>query len=114
MLITHWLSLCLSCIPGSLTTYVSVCHLYLVCRVVGIGSGLQTFSGQAYGAHQWPLLGVILQRATIICWLTALLPLALWTQAHRLLLLLGEGGCAGVMVWTGQYWFVASAADCIW
>eukprot|EP00877_Chromochloris_zofingiensis_P009804 jgi/Chrzof1/5077/Cz15g10270.t1 len=58
--------------------------------VVGIGSGLQTFSGQAYGAHQWPLLGVILQRATIICWLTALLPLALWTQAHRLLLLLGQ------------------------
>ena len=61
-------------------------------RVIGIGSGVDTFSGQAFGAQQFPLLGIILQRATLICCLVAAAPLAAWTQADKLMRFLGKLG----------------------
>ncbi len=44
---------------------------------------------QAYGAQEYGHMGVILQRATIICLLLSAIIIAGWTQMYRLLPLLG-------------------------
>ena len=58
--------------------------------LTGFASAMETLTGQAYGARQYRLVGVVLQRALILTsLLTALLAL-LWTGSARLLVLLGQ------------------------
>ncbi|KAG2449055.1 hypothetical protein HYH02_005804 [Chlamydomonas schloesseri] len=58
--------------------------------VIGLSAGMETLCGQAFGAKNYPMLGLILQRALLICW-AACLPIALfWSQADRLLTLLHQ------------------------
>ena len=58
--------------------------------VFGIGSGLDTFAGQAFGANRHALLGVVLQRALLLSLLASVPCIALWVFAgERLLRLLG-------------------------
>lgn len=63
---------------------------------MGMSSGITTCVGQAHGAAEAALKGVILQRGVLIALLTALFPLLGWTQVTRLLGLLG-GLTVGVM-----------------
>ena len=59
--------------------------------VFGIGSGLDTFAGQAFGANRHALLGIVLQRAILLSLLASVPCIALWVFAgERLLILLGE------------------------
>ena len=46
-------------------------------------------AAQAYGAQQYEVMGLILQRATIMCLLLSAFIVAGWTQIHWLLPLLG-------------------------
>lgn len=59
-------------------------------RVVGLASGCDTFIGQAYGARHYRLVGVLLQRAVLVCCLAACASVALWSQAKAVMLALGE------------------------
>lgn len=61
-----------------------------LCLQIGMGSALDTFCGQSYGAKQYHMLGVHKQRAMIVLLLTSV-PLALiWTYAAKILLFFGQ------------------------
>lgn len=57
--------------------------------VVGLTSGMDTICGQTYGAAQYAAVGVILQRALLVCLLLGLPSYAIYWQAEPLLLMLG-------------------------
>lgn len=58
--------------------------------VIGLVLGMETLCGQAYGAKNYKALGIVLQRAILICW-TCCIPVSLlWSQTHRLLGLLQQ------------------------
>ena len=54
--------------------------------VFGIGSGLDTFAGQAFGANRHALLGIVLQRAILLSLLASVPCIALWVLAGEWLL----------------------------
>uniref|UniRef100_A0A803MIJ4 Multidrug and toxic compound extrusion protein n=2 Tax=Chenopodium quinoa TaxID=63459 RepID=A0A803MIJ4_CHEQI len=58
--------------------------------LMGMSSALDTFCGQSYGAKQYHMLGIHLQRAVIIL-LVASIPLALiWANSKSLLIAVGQ------------------------
>ncbi|KAL5578852.1 hypothetical protein UlMin_011294 [Ulmus minor] len=58
--------------------------------MLGMGSAVETLCGQAYGAHKYGMLGVYLQRSTILLMATGI-PLSLiYIFSKPLLILLGE------------------------
>jgi MATE family multidrug resistance protein len=51
---------------------------------------METLCGQAYGAGAYTRVGVIFQRALLVCW-TVCIPVGLlWLNSHALLLQLGQ------------------------
>ncbi|KAG2495579.1 hypothetical protein HYH03_006179 [Edaphochlamys debaryana] len=59
--------------------------------VIGLSAGMETLCGQAYGARNYKALGIVLQRALLICWV-ACVPISLaWvTQTSRMLTFLHQ------------------------
>ncbi|CAN4090184.1 unnamed protein product [Withania somnifera] len=58
--------------------------------LMGMGSALDTICGQSYGAKQYHMLGIHLQRATIVLFLVSI-PLAyIWANAGHILVTLGQ------------------------
>jgi MATE family multidrug resistance protein len=55
-----------------------------------MGSAVETLCGQAYGAHKYEMLGVYLQRSTILLMSTSVLVMFIYIFCKPLLLLLGE------------------------
>lgn len=58
--------------------------------MLGMGSAVETLCGQAYGAHKYEMLGVYLQRSTILLMATAIPVMFIYIFSKQLLLLLGE------------------------
>ncbi|VVB12144.1 unnamed protein product [Arabis nemorensis] len=58
--------------------------------MLGMGSAVETLCGQAYGARRYEMLGIYLQRATIVLALVGLPMTLLYTFSYPILLLLGE------------------------
>ncbi|KAL2903382.1 Protein DETOXIFICATION 29 [Bienertia sinuspersici] len=58
--------------------------------MLGMGSALETLCGQAFGARQYNMLGVYMQRSWVILYTTALLLSLLYVFATPLLLFIGE------------------------
>ncbi|KAK9051814.1 hypothetical protein SSX86_028442 [Deinandra increscens subsp. villosa] len=58
--------------------------------MLGMGSAVETLCGQAYGAHQYEMLGVYLQRSTLLLMATAIPLMFLYIFSKSLLLLLGQ------------------------
>ncbi|KDP20755.1 hypothetical protein JCGZ_21226 [Jatropha curcas] len=58
--------------------------------LLGMGSAVETLCGQAYGAHKYEMLGIYLQRSTVLL-MAASIPLTLlYVFSKPLLILLGE------------------------
>ncbi|CAA6671403.1 unnamed protein product [Spirodela intermedia] len=58
--------------------------------LLGMGTALDTLCGQAYGAKQYHMLGIHLQRAMVVL-LLATIPLSLiWASTSRILMALGQ------------------------
>mmetsp|Transcript_14027 Transcript_14027/g.30361 ORF Transcript_14027/g.30361 Transcript_14027/m.30361 type:complete len:522 (-) Transcript_14027:229-1794(-) len=76
----------LSAITLARTTY----HITGYSLVVGLASGIETLAGQAFGAGHYQLVGVITQRALIMCLLLSCALLAVWTQSEPLMIMLGQ------------------------
>lgn len=55
-----------------------------------MGSAVETLCGQAYGAKKYDMLGVYLQRSTILLMLTAIPLMIIYIFSKPILLLLGE------------------------
>lgn len=71
--------------------------------MLGMGSAVETLCGQAYGARKYGMLGVYLQRSTILLMLTGI-PLAIiYAFSKPLLIMLGQSpdiaSAASVFVW---------------
>ncbi|KAI3718721.1 hypothetical protein L6452_19603 [Arctium lappa] len=58
--------------------------------MLGMGSAVETLCGQAYGANQYGMLGVYLQRATILLMLTAIPLMILYIFSNPILILIGQ------------------------
>ncbi|KAK3039709.1 hypothetical protein RJ639_027050 [Escallonia herrerae] len=65
-------------------------QLFCYGLMLGMGSAVETLCGQAYGAQRYEMLGVYLQRATVVLTLTGLPVTVLYLFSGKLLLLLGE------------------------
>jgi MATE family multidrug resistance protein len=55
-----------------------------------MGSAVETLCGQAYGAHKYNMLGVYLQRSTILLAATGIPLTIIYVYSGPILLLLGE------------------------
>ncbi|KAI8466628.1 MAG: mate-domain-containing protein [Monoraphidium minutum] len=75
---------------GGVVLASSVYNVSGVSMVIGLSSALDTLCGQAYGAAQYRLMGVYLQRALLICWALCLPIAAIWLNARTLLLMTGQ------------------------
>ncbi|XP_010466426.1 PREDICTED: protein DETOXIFICATION 40-like [Camelina sativa] len=58
--------------------------------LLGMGSAVETLCGQAYGARKYEMLGVYLQRSTVLLTLTGLVLTLLYVFSEPILLFLGE------------------------
>ncbi|KAF5474782.1 hypothetical protein F2P56_006646 [Juglans regia] len=58
--------------------------------MLGMGSAVETLCGQAYGAHRYEMLGIYLQRSTIVLTLTGIPMTLIYVLSKPILLLLGE------------------------
>ncbi|PON68732.1 Multi antimicrobial extrusion protein [Parasponia andersonii] len=58
--------------------------------MLGMGSAVETLCGQAYGAQKYGMLGVYLQRSTILLTLTGILLTVVYIFSKPILVLLGE------------------------
>lgn len=55
-----------------------------------MGSAVETLCGQAYGAHRYEMLGIYLQRSTIVLTITGIPMTLIYVFSKPILLLLGE------------------------
>ncbi|GAV89448.1 MatE domain-containing protein [Cephalotus follicularis] len=58
--------------------------------MLGMGSAVETLCGQAYGAHKYEMLGLYLQRSTILLTLTGILLSLIYIFCEPILIFLGE------------------------
>ncbi|CAN1232446.1 Protein DETOXIFICATION 40, partial [Linum perenne] len=58
--------------------------------MLGMGSAVETLCGQAYGAQKYKMLGVYLQRSTVLLTLTGLLLTVMYIFSKPILIFLGE------------------------
>ncbi|KAJ7970168.1 Protein DETOXIFICATION [Quillaja saponaria] len=58
--------------------------------LIGMGSALETFCGQSYGAKEYHLLGIHVQRAMIVLLLVSIPLATIWANAGHILVLLRQ------------------------
>ncbi|XP_076909763.1 protein DETOXIFICATION 40-like [Bidens hawaiensis] len=58
--------------------------------MLGMGSAVETLCGQAYGAHQFEMLGVYLQRSTVLLMATSIPLMFVYIFSKPLLILIGQ------------------------
>ncbi|PIN07411.1 putative membrane protein, predicted efflux pump [Handroanthus impetiginosus] len=58
--------------------------------MLGMGSAVETLCGQAYGAHQYGMLGIYMQRSTVLLMVTGIPLMFIYIFSKQILLLLGE------------------------
>nr|CAB3499086.1 unnamed protein product [Digitaria exilis] len=58
--------------------------------MLGMGSAVETLCGQAYGAHKYDMLGIYLQRSTVLLMATGIPLAVLYAFSRPILVLLGE------------------------
>lgn len=58
--------------------------------MLGMGSAVETLCGQAYGAHKHEMLGIYLQRSTVVLCLTGIPMAVIYVLSKPIMILLGE------------------------
>ncbi|XP_041994214.1 protein DETOXIFICATION 40-like isoform X1 [Salvia splendens] len=58
--------------------------------LLGMGSAVETLCGQAYGAHQYGMLGIYMQRSTVLLMLTGIPLTVVYVFSEPILLFLGQ------------------------
>ncbi|XP_049359854.1 protein DETOXIFICATION 16-like [Solanum verrucosum] len=69
------------------TSFASVTGLSLM---MGMGSALDTLCGQSYGAKQYHMLGIHMQRAMLVLLLASVPVACIWANAGHLLVIFGQ------------------------
>ncbi|KAJ8761780.1 hypothetical protein K2173_004591 [Erythroxylum novogranatense] len=65
-------------------------QLFAYGLMLGMGSAVETLCGQAYGAYRYDMLGIYLQRATVVLTLTGIPLMVVYLLSKQILILLGE------------------------
>lgn len=71
-----------------------------------MASALETLCGQAYGAKQYALMGVYLQRSLVVLFLSSLVLLPLFVFAEPILELLGQPEAAAKLTGKVAIWLI--------
>ena len=58
--------------------------------LLGLAGGMDTLCGQAYGAQNYPYIGIVMQRAMLINFAVAVPIVLLWTQMSSILVFLRQ------------------------
>lgn len=74
--------------------------------LLGVASGLETLCGQAYGARQYHMLGIYLQRSWVVLVLTSTLLLPVFVFAEPIFKALGQDESIADMAGTISLWFI--------
>ncbi|GLT87532.1 hypothetical protein SLE2022_056110 [Rubroshorea leprosula] len=74
--------------------------------LIGMSSAVETLCGQAYGAGQYHMMGIYLQRSWIVDGVVATLAVPLFVFARQILRLLGEEEEIAVAVEPISLWFI--------
>jgi len=81
---------------------------------LGMASALETLCGQSFGAKQYHMLGIYLQRSWIILFFTTLAILPLFIFSTPLLILLGQDEDVAKMAGTISLWFIPFVFSYMW
>jgi len=57
--------------------------------IIGLSTGMDTLCGQAFGARNYAMIGLVLQRGVLICWLACIPITAVWFKVGHILTLIG-------------------------
>ncbi|KAJ7559509.1 hypothetical protein O6H91_04G088500 [Diphasiastrum complanatum] len=76
--------------------------------LMGMASALETLCGQAYGAKQYRMLGIFLQRAILVLYLTSLPIAVLWWNMGNLLKAVGQDPEIAVAAEEYARWLIPS------
>lgn len=79
-----------------------------------MASALETLCGQSYGAKQYHMLGIYLQRSWIILFICSLFILPIFIFTTPLLKLLGQDESIAEVAGTISKWFIAVLFSYIW
>ncbi len=80
-----------SSVLSSVVTAASLYNVTGLSLLIGLASAMETLCGQAFGAKNYRMLGLELQRATLIC-LVACIPISIfWQHSAPVLTMVGEG-----------------------
>ncbi|XP_010922926.1 protein DETOXIFICATION 21 [Elaeis guineensis] len=74
--------------------------------LLGMASALETLCGQSYGARQYHMLGIYLQRSWVILFMCSLIMLPIFVFTTPLLKLLGQEESIAEMAGTISLWFI--------
>ncbi|KAI3987480.1 hypothetical protein MKX01_017178 [Papaver californicum] len=74
--------------------------------LLGMASALETFCGQAYGAKQYQMMGIYLQRSWIILLITAMLITPIFIFSTSIFRLLGEGQELSIVAGNLSLWCI--------
>ncbi|XP_073138671.1 protein DETOXIFICATION 21-like [Henckelia pumila] len=74
--------------------------------LLGMASGFQTLCGQAYGAKQYHMLGIFLQRSWVVLVLASVLMLPVFVFATPIFKVLGQDESIADMAGTLSQWFI--------
>ncbi|CAA3023124.1 DETOXIFICATION 21 [Olea europaea subsp. europaea] len=85
---------------------VSTVLLRFANGILGMASGLETLCGQGYGAKQYHMLGIYLQRSWLVLVVTTTLVMPMFLFANPILKALGQEECIGEMAGTIGLWFI--------
>ncbi|GLT81418.1 hypothetical protein SLA2020_528070 [Shorea laevis] len=75
--------------------------------LLGMATALETLCGQAYGAKQYHMLGIYLQRSWIVLFATAILLLPLFIFTAPIMRALGQDPSIVAVAGDISYWFIA-------
>lgn len=69
---------------------VSFCNLCGLAIIIGLDSATQTLCSQSYGAKNYRMYGIIIQRAMVVQMFATISLLPLWINAERIFIGLGQ------------------------
>ncbi len=107
--------------PEQLSVSVLASSIYNVAGLsvaLGLSSGMETLCGQAFGAGDYKTLGLVLQRAVLVCWTFCIPVVALLMDAGPLLAHAGQdaaiaGQAALYLRLLLPCLFASTAAECM-
>ncbi|CAM0874412.1 unnamed protein product [Alopecurus aequalis] len=103
--------------PTELAAYALVSTVLMrfsIGVLMGMASALETLCGQSYGARQYHMLGIYLQRSWIILFASAVAMLPIYLFTSPLLIFLGQDPAICAVAGTIALWYIPIMLSSVW